>query len=312
MKVKRFISESGFKVLAMARLSQAEYSVVLYLLNTAVSGLDQLLTTEDELALSLGYERIVVHDAIRALGDRNIIRLQFGEGAAHSERASLSIGMQFDISRWTLAFDLDVNSHDAIIYPFRRRGVAAFQIVAGQKRTETKDDGKQQPTWRRVVESYEKGRAIDSDELVRAQDDAKILVDTHPVDQILIMIRHFGLRIPTLSLLASSWPHFQELYETETQKIDMLDARLKHAEMDEKIRKAARTVMEAQEELQLSEEELTVLQILSQHRYPRRQLFWAYQTRSRYPKLSSFFSENASLMLPVTSLGQVVKWHHEV
>ena len=38
---KRFMKESGFKVLALARLSQCEYSIMLYLLNCAVSGLDQ-------------------------------------------------------------------------------------------------------------------------------------------------------------------------------------------------------------------------------------------------------------------------------
>ena len=59
--------------------------------------------------------------------------------------------------------------------------------------------------------------------------------------------------------------------------------------------------------LKLNDEEVTVLEILFNHRHPRRQLFWAYQTRSRYPNLKQFFEDNSFLMLPVTSSGAIVK-----
>ena len=52
-----------------------------------------------------------------------------------------------------------------------------------------------------------------------------------------------------------------------------------------------------------------MLNILIRHRHPRRQLFWAYQLRSRYTNLSSFFADNVALMLSVTSSGTVVKRH---
>ena len=122
------------------------------------------------------------------------------------------------------------------------------------------------------------------------------------------MIRHFGLRIPTLSLLASSWQHYQEIFEAETQKVDMLGARQKHQELDDKLRVQAESLL-SQGEGSLSEEERGVLNILLRHRHPRRQLFWAYQLRSRYPALTSFFADNVGLMLSVTSGGTVVKKH---
>jgi hypothetical protein len=134
-----------------------------------------------------------------------------------------------------------------------------------------------------------------------------MLVDTHPVDQILLMLRHFGARIPTLSLLASSWQHYQEIFEDETQKVDMLGARQKHLELDDKVRQQAQALLENNAEL--TEEERTVLNILIRHRHPRRQLFWAYQLRSRYTNLASFFADNVGLMLSVTSSGAVVKRH---
>jgi hypothetical protein len=114
------------------------------------------------------------------------------------------------------------------------------------------------------------------------------------------------MRIPTLSLLASSWQHYQELFETETMKVDMLGARQKHQELDQKIRDQAKSQLE-DPKIEWSEEERTVLQIIIRHQHPRRQLFWAYQLRSRYPKLSQFFTDNASLMLSVTTGGSVVK-----
>jgi hypothetical protein len=122
------------------------------------------------------------------------------------------------------------------------------------------------------------------------------------------MIRHFGLRIPTLSLLASSWQHYQDIFEHETQKVDMMGARQKHQEMDTKLRTQAETLL-ASEDQGLTEEERGVLNILLRHRHPRRQLFWAYQLRSRYPGLTSFFADNVGLMLSVTSGGTVVKKH---
>jgi hypothetical protein len=56
MLFKTFVGESGLKVLAMARLSQCEYSVMLHLLNCAASGLDELITTERELSVLIGYD----------------------------------------------------------------------------------------------------------------------------------------------------------------------------------------------------------------------------------------------------------------
>jgi hypothetical protein len=122
------------------------------------------------------------------------------------------------------------------------------------------------------------------------------------------MIRHFGLRIPTLSLLASSWQHYHDIFENETQKVDLLGARQKHQELDLKLRSQAEALLAADDQ-NLTEEERGVLNILLRHRHPRRQLFWAYQLRSRYPGLTSFFADNVSLMLSVTSGGMIVKKH---
>lgn len=307
LNFKRFSKESGFKVLALARLSQCEYSIMLYLVNCAISGLDQFITTEQELASLIGYDDSTLRASLGELAGKNMIRIHYGDTNTN-DQTSLRVGIQYDMSKWVMGYAVEATSSDAVVFPFRRQGTAKLLVVEGQKKDpKAKKDG-EAVTWQRVLESFVAGRSLDDDELAQAEEAAQILVEVHPVDQVLLMIRHFGLRIPTLSLLASSWQHYQEIFEAETQKVDMLGARQKHQELDNKLREQAQALLESTDK-ELTEEERTVLQILVKHRHPRRQLFWAYQLRSRYANLGGFFADNVSLMLSVTSAGTVVKKH---
>lgn len=305
---KNFVGESGLKVLAMARLNQCEYSVMLYLLNCSASGLEEFITTERELSSLIGYTEREVNEAITTLAARHIIKLRYGDHqSAHNDRQSVRIGPQFDMNSWQLNFDKDVNSSDAIVFPFRRADGAHLVGMNGDKIDLPKHVNRSIPTWQRALESFTKNRDLTDIDMRNATASAKVLVDTHPVDQVLLMIRHFGARIPTLSLLASSWQHYQEMFEEENQKVDLMGARQKHNDIDSKVRDSAETLIGRKDELSLTEEEITVLDILVRHRHPRRQLFWAYQTRSRYPNLKNFFESNMDNMLPVTSSGNVIK-----
>lgn len=289
----------------MARLSQIQYSVVLYLINCAASKLSEVITTDVELSSLIGYDEKEVRKAIDQLATRNIIKVKYGTPHLNPDKDSLRIGLQFDVSGWILDFQNDVTAKDAIVFPFRRSGQSHLQILP--PREEPFKSEKSNATWKRILEAFAKEKDIDESDALLNEVAAKMLVETHPVDQVLLMIRHFASRIPTLSLLASSWQHFQELFEEETQKIDILDARQKHLELDEKLRNAAVALLHDEKlAKEFSEEERTVLDILAKHRHPRRQLFWAYQTRSRYPNLVAFFSENSSLMLAVTTGGKVL------
>jgi DNA-binding MarR family transcriptional regulator len=302
---RRFSKESGFKVLALARLSQGEYSIMLYLLNCAASGLDELITTEVELASLMGYDENSLQKALGELAGKNLIKLHYHENNHHRDLVSMRLAIQYDLSKWILSYDVEATSSDALVFPFRRGGKANFQVLDGQKIVKKKNESDGQ-TWQRIANSFTQGRSLDEDEIASVEENAKILVDTHPVDQVLLMIRHFGMRIPTLSLLASSWQHYQEIFESETMKVDMLGARQKHQELDQKIRDQAKLLLDDSGQ-EWSDEEKTVLQILLKHQHPRRQLFWAYQLRSRYPKLLNFFNDNVNLMLSVTSGGSIVK-----
>ena len=121
------------------------------------------------------------------------------------------------------------------------------------------------------------------------------------------MIRHFGKRIPSLSLLASNWAQYVEKYEDEHLTIDFVGVRKKHHDLDQKVRDASLSALERRDMTELSEEEGNVLNVLAYHRHPRRQLFWAFQMRNRYPKLAEFFKATQDLMLPITEGDMVVK-----
>lgn len=302
--VNRFLKEAGLKVLAVAHLSQVQYSLMLYILNTAVSGLDSFVSNESELANLIGYTEEEVEEALRSLALRNLVKIRTGDHR-QKERNSIQITLQYDLSRWEIDVHASsANSQDAVVFPFRRQGVANLRVLDGER--QSRQDRTEAPTWQRIVDHFMAGQELNPDEHESATKDARVLVETHPVDQILILIRHFGSRIPTLSLLASAWHHFQELFEAETQKVDLLEARSKFHELDEKVRQSATSYLGEHRET-LNADEKTVLEILMGHRHPRRQLFWAYQMRSRYANLNTFFEELASYMLPVTSGGNIVK-----
>ncbi|MBC7661004.1 MAG: hypothetical protein H7249_15005 [Chitinophagaceae bacterium] len=306
MPFQTFMSESGFKVLAMARLGQCEYSIVLYLLNCAVSGMHDLITTEKELASLIGYSEDELKGAVEGLLGRRMIHVRVHEQSQSRGKQSLRIGMEYNIHLWQLSFDKDVTSHDAVVFPYKREGNVHY--LPPREIDQTPTIKHPLPTWKRILNTFMDGRDnLGELELINAERDAMILVDTHPVDQCLIMIRHFGTRIPTLSLLASAWQHYQILYDEETEKVDIQEARHKHLEMDHRLRDAIEILLQQKDELRLSEEEKDVLEVLSNHRHPRRQLFWAYQSRGRYPKLKEFFDTNSFLMLPVTSSGNIFK-----
>lgn len=305
MKLKEFSMQSGFKVLAMARLSQTEYSIVLYLINCSASALDEVITTDSELSSLIGYDEVETRKALENLSNRKLIKVKYGQPHANPDIDSLRLGMHFNTKDWHLDFNEDVTYNDAVVFPFRRKGESPLHLL-NDPNSESNLQVKKKATWFRVYDSFVQDRDFTDEEIDQTEAAAKMLIDTHPVDQVLLIVRHFRDRIPTLSLLASSWQHYQELLETETQKVDLLGARKKHLEIDENLRKAAKDFLNSEFSTELKDEERNVLDILIKHQYPRRQLFWAYQTRSRYPNLNAFFSDNASLMLSVTNSGKLV------
>lgn len=318
MSIEKFARESGFKVLAMARLSAPQYAVLMYLVHCSASGMEQVITTIHDLTQLVGASDEELRGALSELAQRGFIRLKFTRSSSPPPGApqqpqpptSLRMGLNYELRQWSLNIDEElVTSSDAVIYPFRRQGALHLQVFQGRKRTTLPEsqDIEDRPQWKDVFDTFIKNRSLDEDEIEQATDQARILAETHPAADVVSLLKHFGPRIPTLSLLLSSWEHYQELHASETEKIDMLEARQRHLDLDQKLRDAAGATLLRSKELELTDEERTVLQILQSHKHPRRQLYWAYQLRSRYPHLEPFFGDHATLMLGVTTSGSVLK-----
>jgi hypothetical protein len=301
MSYKTFIKESGFKMLAVARLEPCEYSVVLYVLNCAASGLDAIETSPPELAITLGWDVNEIRGAIQMLSERGIVVNEPMRSGVARVPSSMRLSLQYDVSRWHLKASEEMTGHDAVVFPFRKQATVSIT----EFRAHAPEAG--EATWKRVFDSFVQGRSLDRAETLRAESEARVLVDTHPVDQILLMLRHFGERVPSLSLLASSWGQFQQLFEEENHKVDLAGARQRNSEDDGKVRQGAADWLARKDEVGLTEEEATVLKVLTTHRFPRRQLFWAYQMRARYPKLAGFFADFSGIMLGVTSKSRILK-----
>lgn len=294
MSLTQFMMNAGFKILAMLKLSSCEYSILMYVMNCSASGISELLTNYVELASLTKYKETELKKALLSLIERRILSCK--DRSIEKSDGSIAIVFEPDVHKWKLNFSI-VSSKDAIVYPFKRDG--------NQK--PSPDTVQDQGQWHEIISVFVQGRSLSEEELEKEKSGAKTLVETHPVEQILLILEHFAKRIRSLDLLASSWNHFYELYEEETQKVDFAEARKKHDQLDAKLKEAAAAWLAQRSTHKFSDEELAVLKLLINHKHPRRQLFWAYQSRDRYRKLIPFFKENKELMLSVTTGGHIVK-----
>lgn len=305
-KLNIFFQQSGLKILAIAKFNSCEYSILLYLLNGAISDINEIITNYTEFSSLINYSIEEIVEALKNLEQQKIIKILKNK----NQTDVISLRLEFDPQKWSLNTDkTKISTDDAVIFPFKKITPLNLSVLNGKKnklihkRFQDNSDN-------RILKAFLQNRSLSEAELNKAEEDAKILSQTYPVDQVLLFIRYFKNRIPSLSLLASMWQHYQEMFEHETQKIDFANAKQKHIHMDLELKNKVKIFIESQEYENLTEEEKTVLNILLKHRHPRRQLFWAYQEKNRYTNLLGFFKKVQHLMLPITSSGKLFHRNH--
>ena len=296
MQLSKFVKDAGFKILALSRLSSPEYGIVLYMINCSASGMDEISTTYAEIASLMGYSEDRLREALQALSKKNMISVNSSVGSK-----SLKVRFEFDVHKWRIEHGPRLSAHEALVFPFMPKK------VEGVRGGSSKQASLESEPWQIVLNEYVRHLNPVSVDVLTEEKAARLLINTHPVGQVVLMLKHFGNRIKSLSLLASSWQHYQELFESETQKVDFEDARKKHLALDEQLRGLAQEFLSKSDEKSLSEEEVAVLKVIVYHQHPRRQLYWAYQLQERYPNLGRFFADHQGLMLSITSHGTVVK-----
>ena len=303
MTVSEFIQKSGLKILAIAQLDQKEYSIALYLLHCSVSGLDKIITTHGELSELLDIDSSDVEQALAQLRKKCMIKTHYSKTPnLDVEQSAFSIQLVLDTSKWKFEHAKDLGTQDAIVYPFRRKLKNSFSLV----KTETEKD-KAKDAWKKIFEVFEQNKELSEDEKLLNQNAAKLLIESQPYDLVTLILEHFKGRIKSLHFLASSWYHYVELYERENRQVNFGDAKKKHIICEEELRKSLTAWLAKREECKLTLDEVSLLNMLYKHKHPRRQIFWAFQEREQYKNLKDFFKENESRMLPITTMGTIIK-----
>jgi len=286
----------------MAEMDRTEYKIVLYLMNCSISGFSQIITSYKELSDTLSLKSKDIQKSLDRLFNLRMIQFKVRHNQSFDEGDSFALSLNTQIDKWKIN-DIEESSDGAVIFPFQRVGEHLHLVDSPDEA-----GGDLDATIMRVLNAFSRfyvGEEDITDEKVEQQS-ARLLCETHSVDQVLLFIQHFKARIPSLSLLASSWQHYLDLYEQENQSIDFSKLRSEHAAKDKQVKQSALKLLDSKE-IKLTAEEREVLTIIFQHRHPRRQLFWAYQSRSRYKNLNQFFVDHEKLMLSVTTSGSHVK-----
>ena len=289
----------------MARLNACEYSILLYLLHCRSSGFQEVVSTESELSHLLGYTQEEIGQALQILRNKSMIAFRYGKSTSNNVAPSLSIGFQFDIAKWKLETASQSTHQDAIVYPFARDSHGSLLFVPPVEDFAPASVEKKTPSWKVLSDLFQDIHTMPPEQQGQTDREAHLITKSHPVEQALLLVRHFRTRIPSLALLAGSWQHYVESYESETQKIDLFEAKDRHVQIEQALRDSATRWM--QEAHDLSADEKEVLRVIISHPHPRRQLFWAYQLRMQYPKLQAFFQDNVDKMLAITSAGMPIK-----
>jgi hypothetical protein len=301
--INQFINQSGLKLLAIANLSQCEYSLVLYLLNCTASGFKQIISTENELSVLLNQEEKDIEKALDSLVSQQIVKSkQTSPKNLKSSNFSLSLSVELDMSKWNLASATKDSPHEALILPLARYDKTHLELIKTSK-----DHEKIKRKIDLVTKAFYGEKKIPKKEQQETERAVRVLVKNYPVDYILLLLKHFQGQIKNLSLLASSWEHFQTLYDKEAHQVDFISAKSKHDSEDENLKKIAKKWLKEHKKHKLTDEEIDVLQVIAHHQYPRRQLFWAYRLKDKYTNLEEFFAINHTKMLPITSSGVIVK-----
>jgi hypothetical protein len=301
VNLRNFGERGGFKVLAVARLSSCSYSLVLYVLNCLVAGIDEIVSSTGELSVLLGVSEKQVKFAIDELSENNILSITKKHGKTLVLKMNLdpekwknlrsspernkrvlgdaknlhSIIPQKNLNEKPKPIKVTLSSHEALLFPNKKK---------------TKHEGIHDEKLNKIIKIFTQNQKNNID-LEKETDFAKLLLENHPIDQIISLINFFSKEIPSLSMLAGAWFHYLNKYREETAEVDDLNAfRRKHEDYDKKIRNLAYFELKKiqKEKKSISADEELLLHILMRHEQPRKQLYWALKAKEKYPGLIVF------------------------
>lgn len=312
VNLRNFWEQGGFKVLAIANLGSCSYSLFLYILNCIVAGIDEIVSSTGEISILLGVPEKQVKIAIEELSESNILRVTKKHGRTLVLKLNLnpekwknlrrfpegnkrilgdaknlhSLIPQNKISTKLKPTNIALSSQEALVFPKK--------IDISIKHKKSKDNKStldiEIKKILKIFEKYQKNKI----NVTKESSFARLLLENHPIDQIIALIHFFSKEIPSLSMLAGAWFHYLNIYREETTEVDDLNAfRKKHLNFDEKIRALASSELKKiqKEKKIITPDEELLLHILIRHDQPRKQLYWALKAKERYPGLTLFLTQ---------------------
>jgi len=310
VNLRDFWERGGFKVLSVARLGSCSYSLVLYVLNCFVAGIDEIVSSTGELSILLGVPERQVKVAIEELSESNILIVtkkysktlilkmnldpeKWKNLRSTPERSKRMLGdaknlhslvPQKKITPKTKPIHVSLSSEEALMFPKKMKSKSL---------TSKENIDNQNSEINKIIDVFSKYQKNQID-IKKEANFAKLLLENHAIDQIISLIHFFSKEIPSLSMLAGAWFHYMNKYREKTAEVDDLNAfRRKHKNFDEKIRTLASFELKKiqREKKNITPDEELLLHILMRHEQPRKQLYWALKAKEKYPGLIVFLDQ---------------------
>jgi hypothetical protein len=277
VNLRNFWECGGFQVLALARLGSCSYSLVLYVLNCHVAAVEEIVSSMGELSVLLGVPERQIKSAIEELSESGIIQVT----KKHEKTLVLKINLNLD--QWKNLRTIPERSK-------RMLGDAKNVCILVPSQKENPQEPKNSDGIQKIVQLFTENKKIEID-FNKETKYAKVLLEHHPFEQIVSLIKIFSHEFSSLSVLAGAWLHYMGKYRLAFSDVnDLNEFRKKHEIFDAKIRNLAYFELKKiqKENKQISADEKLLLHILMRHDQPRKQLYWALKAKDRYPALNLF------------------------
>ena len=94
----------------------------------------------------------------------------------------MCISINFSIQKWQIKKD-STPAQAAIVYPFKRGNLKSVDGDSSTSKKSNETENEEDATQQRVIKYFIKDRSLDTSELESTESAAKLLIETHPVDQ---------------------------------------------------------------------------------------------------------------------------------
>lgn len=268
LSFKEFIKSEGLKKVALTKLKASSYSILIYLFNEILSGADEIICSRKELSLLLGWHEKQTNEGLEELQLYNMIHITEIAGKP------LRIRAQLQHENWNTPH---IQTADNIKKTPSIGDASNIHSILPQENNSNKNNIK--------------------------------LIDLNIFDDPIPFPKNSSSTGNSLKSSTISNANTSNLSSNENSaKLNDLGAfREKHEIIDHKLKALALEELDTirHEKRTINSDEEILLQILSQHHEPRKQLILALRSSVIYPNLK-FFLANAKIAAEIKDINKKI------